>query len=257
MKEVDSCGLEDVWVCDVTKLDPKGDAGFPNGMADAEAMIICTSAVPKMRKRSLIKTFLKIPFKIISGKKAFDFRDLQFYYREGQHPEKVDYEGQKAQIDLAKKLGVKHVVMVSSMGGTDPNDFLNTLGKDKDGNGYGDILVWKRKAEKYLIDSGLHYTIIHPGGLKDVVGGEMNLDLDVDDKLKSQKIRSISRCDVARLCIASLSASNGQNASFDCVSSEVPAGSRRKTAEETLKEFLASGKEYDYSDMDFVPNFSI
>ena len=38
------------------------------------------------------------------------------------------------------------------MGGTDPDDFLNTLGKDKKGNGNGDILVWKRKAEKYLVD---------------------------------------------------------------------------------------------------------
>lgn len=257
MKEVDSCGLEHVWVCDVTTLDPEGSAGFPNGIADAEAMIICTSAVPKMKKRSLAKALLKAPFKSIRGKKPFDFRDLQFYYNEGQHPENVDYKGQRAQIDLAKKLGVKHVVIVSSMGGTDPDDFLNTLGKDKNGNGNGDILIWKRKAEKYLIDSGLHYTIIHPGGLKDVDGGEMNLDLDVDDKLKSRKVRSISRCDVARLCIASLSVSNGQNASFDCVNSEIPAGSQRKTAEESLKEFLESGKGYDYSDMDFVPDFSI
>jgi hypothetical protein len=27
--------------------------------------------------------------------------------------------------------------------------------------------VWKRKAEKFLIDSGLTYTIVHPGGLTD------------------------------------------------------------------------------------------
>ena len=142
------------------------------------------------------------------------------------------------------------------MGGTDPDDFLNTLGKDKKGNGNGDILVWKRKAEKYLVDRSLHYTIIHPGHLKDT-DGEMNLVLDVDDKLKSRKVRSISRCDVARLCIASLSVSNGQNASFDCVNAEVPAGSQRKTAEESWKEFVVSGKEYDYSDMDHVPDFSI
>jgi uncharacterized protein YbjT (DUF2867 family) len=29
------------------------------------------------------------------------------------------------------------------------------------------ILLWKRRAERYLIDSGLNYTIIHPGGLID------------------------------------------------------------------------------------------
>lgn len=35
---------------------------------------------------------------------------------------------------------------------------LNALGN-------GQILVWKRKAEEYLIASGLTYTILHPGGL--------------------------------------------------------------------------------------------
>jgi uncharacterized protein YbjT (DUF2867 family) len=61
------------------------------------------------------------------------------------------------QIDAAKVAGVKQVVLVSSMGGTDPNHPLNKLG---DGN----ILQWKRKAEQYLIASGIPYTIIHPGG---------------------------------------------------------------------------------------------
>lgn len=69
----------------------------------------------------------------------------------------VDWVGQKAQIDAAKAAGVKQVVLVSSMGGTDPENALNKLG---DGN----ILQWKRKAEQYLMASGLTYTIIHPGG---------------------------------------------------------------------------------------------
>ena len=160
---------------------------------------------------------------------------------------------------LLNKEIVSNFANLSSMGGTDPNDFLNSFGKDKNGEGDGDILVWKRKAERYLVDSGLHYTIIHPGGLKDTNGGEMNLDLDVDDNLRSRKvgIRTISRCDVARLCIAALSVSNGRNSSFDCVNKEVPEGSQRMTAEESLKDFLASEKEYDYSDMDHVPDFSI
>ena len=40
------------------------------------------------------------------------------------------------------------------------DNFLNTIGD-------GMILLWKRRAERYLIDSGLNYTIIHPGGLID------------------------------------------------------------------------------------------
>jgi uncharacterized protein YbjT (DUF2867 family) len=69
----------------------------------------------------------------------------------------IDWQGQKAQIDAAKAAGVEQVVLVSSMGGTDPNHMLNKIGE-------GNILQWKRKAEQYLMASGLKYTIIHPGG---------------------------------------------------------------------------------------------
>ena len=69
----------------------------------------------------------------------------------------VDWVGQKAQVDAAKAAGVKRVVLVGSMGGTDPDNRLNLLGN-------GNILLWKRKAEQYLVSSGLTYTIIHPGG---------------------------------------------------------------------------------------------
>ena len=40
----------------------------------------------------------------------------------------VDWVGQRNQIDAAKAAGVKHIVIVSSMGGTDPNGFLNKMG---------------------------------------------------------------------------------------------------------------------------------
>jgi uncharacterized protein YbjT (DUF2867 family) len=240
------CNLESICICDVTALDPNDKIG---GLEDSEAMIICTSAVPKLNKKSLLKAFLKVPINLIKGNKAFNFRELQFYYNQGQNPEKVDYYGQIAQIDLAKKIGVKHVVLVSSMGGTNPNDFLNTLGRDKDGNG-GDILKWKRKAEKYLINSGLQYTIIHPGGLKDAPGGELDFRLDVNDNIQKSSggMRSITRCDVAKLCVAALTACNGQSTSFDCVNAEVPEGGKPRTAEMALKDFLQSDKVYSYEE---------
>lgn len=56
---------------------------------------------------------------------------------------KVDWIGAKALIDEAKKVGVKHFVYIGSMGGTQPDNFLNTIGKKADGTG-GDILLWKR-----------------------------------------------------------------------------------------------------------------
>lgn len=57
----------------------------------------------------------------------------------------MDWIGAKALIDAAKAAGVKHFVYVGSMGGTQPDNFLNTIGKQDDGTG-GDILLWKRLA---------------------------------------------------------------------------------------------------------------
>ncbi len=61
----------------------------------------------------------------------------------------MDWQGQKHQIDLAKHYNLKQVVLVSSRGVTDPNNRLNAIGN-------GQILVWKRKAEEYLAESGLY-----------------------------------------------------------------------------------------------------
>ena len=134
------------------------------------------------------------------------------------------------------------------MGGTDETNFLNSIGKAKDGSGSGDILIWKRKAEKYLIESGLDYTIIHPGGLLDTPASQEQLMLDVDDKLIKNEKRSISRADVANLCVAALEVGKGgQSVSFDCIASEVEEGTEIKSATEALEEFLAKEVSCDYS----------
>ena len=91
----------------VTRLDHNNDTGLPKALSDAKTIIICTSAVPKLRKTSLVKELIKIPIDVISRKKAFQFRVVHFRY-----PEKVDYSGQLAQIDLAKILGFLHVILV-------------------------------------------------------------------------------------------------------------------------------------------------
>lgn len=138
------CGLGQVIVADVTTELSVEDDNCIRGLEEADAMVICTSAVPQIIKRSLFQTLINKIFRRPIKPPLFRFRPMQ-------HPEKVDYEGQKAQIDLAKKIGVKQVVLVSSMGGTDPSNFLNQIGKDYNGEGDGDILLWKRKAEKYLL----------------------------------------------------------------------------------------------------------
>mmetsp|Transcript_14735 Transcript_14735/g.18737 ORF Transcript_14735/g.18737 Transcript_14735/m.18737 type:complete len:334 (+) Transcript_14735:125-1126(+) len=250
-----ACNLEEIVVSDVTQMEFEKEAEnphpWPYALDGAEAMVICTSAVPQISKVSIIKAMLKIPMNILSPKKkAINFRDLQFKYKPGQYPEMVDYVGQKKQIDLAKKMGVKHVVLVSSMGGLDKNNFLNQIGKDKNGEGHGDILIWKRKAERYLCLSGLQYTILHPGGLIDPpsTSKTMELILDMDDKLMQNEKKSIARTDVANLCIAALTESGGQSVSFDCIGRQLDEGEERvSSAEETLKAFLKEGKTCDYA----------
>lgn len=49
---------------------------------------------------------------------------------------------------------MKQIVIVGSMGGTDESHMLNSIGNGK-------ILIWKRKAEQYLIDSGLQRSPIN------------------------------------------------------------------------------------------------
>jgi hypothetical protein len=140
------------------------------------------------------------------------------------------------------------VVLVSSMGGLDKNNFLNQIGKDKNGEGHGDILIWKRKAERYLCLSGMQFTIIHPGGLVDPPEpNNMELILDVDDKLMQNEKKSIARSDVAKLCIAALTESGGRSVSFDCIGRQLDDSQSVKSAEDTLKAFLKEGKTCDYS----------
>jgi uncharacterized protein YbjT (DUF2867 family) len=242
-KSVPNVDLDSIVVCDVTKLDDTSRDSLPSGLEGCESMIICTSAVPLVSKISIVKAILKVPFNLIRRKKVLDFRSLTFKWKNNGYPEIVDYQGQLAQVKLAQKLGMKQVIVVSSMGGTDPSNFLNSVGKKPDGSGHGDILLWKRKAEKYLIESGLDYTIIHPGGLVDnIVPGSQEFVLDVDDKLMVNKKRSINRADVASLCVAALTVCRGKKVSLDCITRE--ASGAIKTADESLELFLQEEKVY-------------
>lgn len=76
--------------------------------------------------------------------------------------ERADYLGNKNLIDAAVQAGVEKFILVSSIGSGNsrvalPPQALETLGA---------VLVEKEKAEQHLIESGLNYTIIRPGGLK-------------------------------------------------------------------------------------------
>ena len=88
--------------------------------------------------------------------------------------------------------------------------------------GNGKILIWKRKAEQYLINSGLPYTIIRAGGLLDEPGGDRELWVGDDDHLLHQPPDgvnpSIPRADVAELVVQAFRETTARNRAFDVIS---------------------------------------
>ncbi|KAL7095601.1 hypothetical protein ACP275_10G034500 [Erythranthe tilingii] len=170
-----------------------------------DALIILTSGVPKM----------KPGFDPAKGGRP------EFYFEDGANPEQVDWIGQKNQIDAAKAAGVKQIVVVGSMGGTNLDHPLNSLGN-------GNILVWKRKAEQYLADSGIPYTIIRAGGLQDKEGGIRELLVGKDDELLQTETRTIARADVAEVCLQALKFEEAKFKAFDLASKPEGTGEPTK-----------------------------
>ncbi|XP_024534002.1 titin homolog isoform X2 [Selaginella moellendorffii] len=113
-------------------------------------------------------------------------------------PYRIDYEATKNLIAAAKNAEVKHFILVTSLGTTKfglPASVLNL---------FWGVLIWKAKAEKALIDSGLAYTIVRPGGMErptDAFKETHNLRLAPKDTFTGGQV---SRLQVAELlaCIA-------------------------------------------------------
>ncbi len=229
-----------------------------SAMRGCEGVVLCTSAVPSIRPLSLVKLlFTKYVRRSAGGRPAFKFA-------RGGTPEEVDWLGAKLQIDAAVEAGVKRFVFVSSMGGSPnvkgklvsgklefsrPENFLNTIGRRPDGTG-GDILLWKRKAERYLIESGLTYTIIHPGGLVDEPPSARELVVGVDDEMLQLQSRSVARADVARVCCAALVEPAAANKSFDLASREVGVGTPTRDARSVFATLGARTCDYGQDEPD-------
>ncbi|HLO50876.1 MAG TPA: NAD(P)H-binding protein [Kamptonema sp.] len=106
-------------------------------------------------------------------------------------PYMVDYEGTKNLVDAAKAKGIEHFVLVTSLC---VSNFFHPL------NLFWLILVWKKQAEEYLQKSGLTYTIVRPGGLKN----EDNTDAIVMESADKLFDGSIPRTKVAVVCVEAL-----------------------------------------------------
>jgi nucleoside-diphosphate-sugar epimerase len=115
---------------------------------------------------------------------------------------KPDFIGNKNLIDAAVKAEVQKFILVTSIGAGDsvvaiPPQALEALKP---------VLILKEQAEQYLMNSGLNYTIIRPGGLKSEPATGNGI-LTADPRI----VGSIHRADVAQLVCRCLNSTNANH----------------------------------------------
>lgn len=109
-------------------------------------------------------------------------------------PELVDYLGVKALAEASKAAGVRQFVLVSAMGVTDPDNMLNRI--------LDNLMSRKFQGEEALRASGVPYTIVRPGGLRDGPGGVTGIRAIAGDP--RDVAGQIDRADVAAVCVNAL-----------------------------------------------------
>ena len=125
-------------------------------------------------------------------------------------PFSVDYLGTNNLVNAAKASGVEQFVLVSSLC---VSKFFHPL------NLFWLVLFWKKMAEGYLAKSGLTFTIVRPGGLKNQ-DNTAGITMSSADTLYQG---SIPRQKVAQVCVESLFQPNARNQIIEVVSSSKTA----------------------------------
>lgn len=123
--------------------------------------------------------------------------------------QRSDYLGNKNLIDAAQAAGIGRFILVSSLGAGDTKDAIPPQTYQV----LAPVLAEKERAEQHLINSGLTYTIIRPGGLKSAPPTGNGV-LTNDPRVAG----SIHRADVAALvcrCLTSPAAQNQVLSAFD------------------------------------------
>ena len=120
-------------------------------------------------------------------------------------PEAIDYQGVKNLVDAAVTARSQQFVLVSSRSVTQPENPLNKL--------FGNVLIWKLKGEDALRASGVPYTVVRPGGLTNGPGGDKDLVFEQGDTVSAQT--TITRADVARICVQALKYPEARNRTFE------------------------------------------
>jgi uncharacterized protein YbjT (DUF2867 family) len=119
-------------------------------------------------------------------------------------PKHVDYLGVGNLIKAAQMREIERFILISSIAVTHPEHPMNCFGK---------VLEWKYAGEEALRQSGLKYTIIRPGGLKNTPGNKHTLIFDQGDHVSG----TISRSDLAEVCINTLKYPNSGCTTFEVI----------------------------------------
>ena len=135
-------------------------------------------------------------------------------------PYQVDYQGTRNLVALAREKPIEHFVLVSSLC---VSQFFHPL------NLFWLILWWKKQAETDLQQSGLPYTIVRPGGLRN----DDSTDPIVMSKADSLFEGSIPRSRVAEVCVEALFQPKARNKIVEIVT-------RPDAREQSFAELFAS-----------------
>jgi uncharacterized protein YbjT (DUF2867 family) len=129
----------------------------------------------------------------------------------GSGPERkrtVDLGGAVKLVDAAQAVGVRRYVMVSSIGAHRPAAASGSMRP---------YLEAKAEADRYLIASGLEYTIIRPGSLTDDPGtGRVRVSREPGDR------GDVPRDDVAAVIAELLDAPNTIGVTFELFGGDLP-----------------------------------
>ncbi|MEH6548854.1 MAG: SDR family oxidoreductase [Pseudomonadales bacterium] len=133
-------------------------------------------------------------------------------------PEFVDWQGTRNIVDAAKKAGVKHIVIVSAAGVSQPNNAMNK---------YGNVMVWKFKGENYLRAGGIPYTIIRPGGLESEDSTGKGIAMMQGDTLPNHG--GFSRADLASMLLAAVGNPDAYQKTFEPIYEDEAAADAWRT----------------------------
>jgi nucleoside-diphosphate-sugar epimerase len=119
----------------------------------------------------------------------------------------VDYGGAVKLVEACLSQDVRRYVMVSSIGSNRPESWSDQMRPYQEA---------KSEADKYLVESGLDYTILRPGGLTDDPGtGKVQLG-------ERLEYGSVTRDDVAAVIAECLVADNSIGKAFDVLNDGTP-----------------------------------